>query len=161
MVGCGRGKKYILYAIPYLGKDETRAPSHRLSEWVVKNFIEPCLGKGRNATTDNFFTSYGLAKQLRQKKTSIVGMVNKIRRELPPSARTTQATRNLSVIIKADDVATLIIYLRMPKTNVCVLSSLRMSVGVDLPEKRKQKTIEFCNKTKCEVDVADQWLINI
>ena len=27
--------KHILNAIPYLGKDETRAPSHRLSNWVV------------------------------------------------------------------------------------------------------------------------------
>ena len=33
--------KYILNAIPYLGKDETRAPSHRLSESVVMKVMEP------------------------------------------------------------------------------------------------------------------------
>ena len=41
------------------------------------------------------------------------------------------------------------------KKNVCVLSSLHMSVGVDLSEKRKAETIKFHNKTKCEVDVVD------
>ena len=31
-----------------------------------------------------------------------------------------------------------------------------MSVGVDLPEKRKPETFEFYTKTKGWVDVADQ-----
>ena len=30
--------KYTLNAIPCLGKDETRAPLHRLFDWVVTNF---------------------------------------------------------------------------------------------------------------------------
>ena len=84
--------KYILNAIPHLGKDEKRAPSHRLFDWVVMNLMEPYLRKRRNGTTDNFFTSYGLAKQLLQKKTSIVGTVNKNIRELSLSAKTRPAT---------------------------------------------------------------------
>ena len=147
--------KYILNAIPYLGKEESRAPSQRLSDWVVMNLMQAYLGKGRNVTTDNFFTSYSMAKQLLQKKTSIVGTVNKVRRELPPSAKK-QATRYSTVLLKTDDVATLTIYQCKPTKNVCVLSSLHMSVGVDSPEKHKPETIEFYNKTKCGVDVADQ-----
>ena len=147
--------KYILNAIPYLGKEESRAPSQRLSDWVVMNLMQPYLGKGRNVTTDNFFTSYSLAKQLLQKKTSIVGTVNKVRRELPPSAKK-QATRYSTVLLKTDDVATLTIYQCNPTKNVSVLSSLHMSVGVDSSEKNKPETIEFYNKTKCGVDVADQ-----
>ena len=42
------------------------------------NLMDPFYGKGRNVTTDHFFTSYGLAKKLQQ-KTSIVGTVNKVR----------------------------------------------------------------------------------
>ena len=42
--------KYILNAIPYLGKEESRAPSQRLSDWVVTNLMQPYLGKGRNVT---------------------------------------------------------------------------------------------------------------
>ena len=148
--------KYISHAVRYFGKNETRALSHRLSDWVVMKLMEPYFGKGRNVTTDNFFTSYGLAKQLRQKKTSIVETVNKARRELPPSAKTTQATRYSRVLLKAGDVATLTIYQCKPKKNVGVLSSLHMSVGIDSSEKRKPETIEFYNKTKCGVDVADQ-----
>ena len=118
------------------------------------NFMQPYQGKGRNVTTDNFFTLYSLAKQLLQ-KTSIVGTVNKVRRELPPSAKK-QATRYSTVVLKTDDVATLTIYQCKPTKNVCVLSSLHMSVGVDSSEKHKPETIEFYNKTKCGVDVADQ-----
>ena len=93
------------------------APSHRLFNWVVMKLIKPYVGKG-NVTIDNFFTSYGLAKQLLQ-MTSIVGTVNKFQRELPPSAKTTQATRYLSVLLKAGDVAKLTIYQCKPKKNVC------------------------------------------
>ena len=49
--------KYILNAIPYLGTNETRTPSHRFSDWVVMKLIKPYLGKERNVTADNFFTS--------------------------------------------------------------------------------------------------------
>ena len=70
--------KYILNTILYLVKDKTCVPSHRLSDWVVMKLMEPCLGKGRNVTSDNFFTLYGLAKQLWQKKMNNVGTLNKV-----------------------------------------------------------------------------------
>ena len=108
--------------------------------------MEPYLEKKRNVTTDNFFAPYGSAKQLRQKTTSIVGTINKSE-ELPPSVKTTPATRYSILLLKVDDVATLTIYQCKPKKNVCLLSSLQMSVGIDLSEKRKPETIEFYNKT--------------
>ena len=119
---------------------------------VVINLTKPYLGKGKTITTDNFFTSYCLAKQLQQKKTSILGMVNKVTRELPQSAK---ATPYSSVLIKADGVITLSIYQCKPKS-MCALSSLCMPVDANLSEKRKSQTIEFYNKTKCEVNVEDQ-----
>ena len=102
--------KYILNAIAYLGKDERRASSQRLSDWVVMSLMEHHLGKERNVATDNFFISYGLGKQLRQKKTTIVGAVNKVRRELPPSAKTTLAKIYSSMLLKADDLLMLTVY---------------------------------------------------
>ena len=146
--------KYILNVIPYLGKKESRAPSQRLFDGVVMNLMQLYLGKGRNVTTDNFFTSYSLAKQLLL-KTSIVGTANQLRKELLPSAKK-QATRHSTVFLKTDDVATLTIYQCKPTKNVCVLSSLHMSVGVDSSEKRKPEPIELYKKNKCGVDVADQ-----
>ena len=70
--------KYILKAILYLVKDKTCAPSHRHFNCVVMKLMEPYLGKGRNVTNDNFFTLYGLAKQLWQKKMNNVGTLNKV-----------------------------------------------------------------------------------
>ena len=59
--------KYILNVIPYLGKDEVRPATQRLSESGVIKLVELYLGKGRNVTTDNFFTSTHLATELRKK----------------------------------------------------------------------------------------------
>ena len=111
--------KYILNALPYLGKDELRPPTERLSDNVVMTLMEPFMGKGRNVTTDNFFTSFLLAKQLKQKKTSLVGTMNKVRRELPASAKCLQQ-RYDSKLMKAGDIATLTVYqCKPPKKCLC------------------------------------------
>ena len=118
-----------------MDKNGTRAPSRRLFDWVVVNLMDPYLGKERNVKTDNFFTSCGLAKQLRQKKTSIVRTVNKVRIGLPPSAKTTQATRYSSVPMNANDVATLSTNAIQKK--MYMFLAFDMPVGVDSSEKRK------------------------
>ena len=64
--------KYILNAIPYLGKDESRPFTQRLSDNVVMTLMEPFVGKGRNVTTDNFFTSFLLAKELKNRKSALL-----------------------------------------------------------------------------------------
>jgi len=78
--------KHLVNGFPDLGKDETRPPGQRLADSVVMKLMTPYLGKGRNVTTDNYFTSLNLARELALKGTSIVGTINKVRRELPPSA---------------------------------------------------------------------------
>ena len=40
---------------------------------VVMTLMEPFMSKVRNVTTDNFFTLFLLAKQLKKKKPSLVG----------------------------------------------------------------------------------------
>ena len=67
--------------------------------------MEPFMGKGRNVTTDNFFTSFLLAEEPK-KKTSLVGIMNKVRRELPASAKCMQQ-RYSSKLINAGDMTTL------------------------------------------------------
>ena len=66
--------KYILYAIPYLGKDDSRPSTQRLSDNVVMTHMKPFMGKDRSVVTDNFFTSFLLAKEL--KKSSLVETLN-------------------------------------------------------------------------------------
>ena len=90
--------KYILNAIPYLGKNDSRPSTQRLYDKIVITFMEPFVGKGGNVATDNFFTSFLLAIKL--KKTSLVGTMKKVRRKLPASAKCLQQ-RYSSRLMKA------------------------------------------------------------
>ena len=74
--------KYLCNAFPYLGKDELRSANESLPESVVMR-LSPNLKKGRNVTTDNFFTSASLARALKANDTSIVGTISRTRREIP------------------------------------------------------------------------------
>ncbi|XP_048857205.1 uncharacterized protein LOC125724512 [Brienomyrus brachyistius] len=73
-VACDLKSKYICNVLPYLGKDPSCPSGERLSENVVMRLMEPFLDKGRNVTTDNFFTSLSLAQKLLSRKTTILGM---------------------------------------------------------------------------------------
>ena len=71
--------------------------------------------------------------------------MNKVRRELPASAKCLQQ-RYSSKLMKAGDMATLTVYQRKPKKNVCVLSSLHMFVELGESQKRYQRLWNFLTK---------------
>ena len=81
--------------------------------------------------------------------------MNKVRLELPASVKCLQQ-RYSSKLMKTGDMAILTVYQCKPKKNVCVLSSLHMSVELGESEKKKPEKMEFYNKRKCGLDVADQ-----
>ena len=60
--------KFVLHAIPYLDKDDIRPPNQRFSDNVFTTLMKPFVSKGRNVTTDNFFSSVLLAKELKKKR---------------------------------------------------------------------------------------------
>ena len=95
-----------------------------------------------------------LPKELKKKKASFVGTMNKVRLELPASAKCLQQ-RYSSKLMKTGNMAILTVYQCKPKKNVCVLSSLDLSVELGKSEKKKLEKMEFY-KSKCGVDVADQ-----
>ena len=78
-----KDSKYVVNRFPYVGRDETRFRDERVSDQVATRLLKPYLNKGRNATTDNYFTSIKLATELQKYKTSLLGTVNKIRKEVP------------------------------------------------------------------------------
>ena len=117
--------------------------------------MKPLMSKGRNVTTDNYFTLFLLAKELKTKKAGLVQTMNKVRLELPASAKRSQE-RYSSKLTKTGDRAISTVYQCEPKKNVCVLSSLHMSVELGESEKKKPEKMEFYNKSKCDVDVANQ-----
>ena len=73
---------YVANGFPYIGKDELRSTNERVSDHVVMKLAEPYLKRRRNITTDNYFTSVKLANLLKSKNTSLLGTLNKNRREV-------------------------------------------------------------------------------
>ncbi|GBP11839.1 hypothetical protein EVAR_74487_1 [Eumeta japonica] len=111
---------------------------------------------GRNVTTDNFFTSLSLANNLLAKLTTIVGTLNRARREVPPYVKSLHMTLFETKILKSDR-CTLTIYQGKRNKNVLLLSTLHENVEIDSNHpKKKPETVTFYNATKYGVDVADQ-----
>ncbi|CAM4671636.1 unnamed protein product [Leuciscus chuanchicus] len=154
-VACDLKSKYICNVLPYLGKDPSRPSGQRLSENVVMRLMEPFLDKGRNVTTDNFFTSLSLAHKLLSRKTTILGTVNKIPREIPQSARHTDRNKFTTQVFSTT-AATLTAYAPKRKKTVYILSSMHSVIQTENTTKRKPNTITLYNITKCGVDVMDQ-----
>ena len=139
--------KYLLNGFPYLGKDETRPGHQCLGEFVVMKLVEPYVGKGRNVTTDNFFTSFSIAKNLLKKHTSLVGTVNKIRRELPPSVQQQRGELFSTKVLKHER-ATLTVYQGKLRKSVALLSTMHHTISIGSDQKRKPETVTFYNVTK-------------
>ena len=89
--------------------------------------MEPFTGKGRNVTTDNFFTSLQLAEHLKAKNTSIVGTMNRARKEIPPQIKTWKGQLYDTHLLKNKDT-TLTIYQSKKNKTVFILSSLHRTV---------------------------------
>lgn len=146
---------YLLNGFPYLGKDNHRPADQSLSEHVVLKLMEPFLGKGRNVTTDNFFTSVKLAEKLKAKKTSIVGTMNRIRREIPAEIKSMKAPLYSSTVFENNKM-TLTVYQGKVSKNVIILSSLHENVSFSDGAKKLPETIAYYNSTKYGVDIVDQ-----
>ncbi|XP_076864502.1 uncharacterized protein LOC143516652 [Brachyhypopomus gauderio] len=143
-------------AIPYLGKDPDRPKGERVSENVVMKLMKPYLGKGRTVATDNFFTSLSLAKKLLECNTTLLGTMNKIRREVPLEAKNAKGREKLSTEVYRSDDALLTVYASKPNKTVCVLSTMHTHVEIADDRKKKPNTVTDYNRTKCAVDIMDQ-----
>ena len=109
----------------------------------------------RNVTSDNFFTSLELAKKLKKKFTSLVGTVNRGRREIPVAMKIAKDPLYTTKVYRAEDT-TLTVYQGKKQKNVMVLSTLHPSVHVESSGKKIPETIDFYNKTKFGVVIIDQ-----
>ena len=63
---CESSPGYVLNGIPYSNKESDKVHSN-LAQDIVMRLLGPYFGTGRDVCTDNFFTSYNLAKLLLQK----------------------------------------------------------------------------------------------
>ena len=121
---------------------------------------EPYLKKERNITTDNYFTSTKLANLLKSKNTSLLGRLNKVRREVSNKIMSYQPLQNQNQqyatnLYKSEDML-LTLYPGKPKKNVLLLSTLHTNGAIGENKKKTPETVKCYNETKYGVDVVDQ-----
>lgn len=153
---CDAKTYYFLGGIPYLGKEIT-TESNELStptRYVVK-LTQSIQGSNRNVTTDNWFTSCELAKELTKRKLTLVGTMRKNKKEIPPYFVNTKGTPVMSSRFIYDPEKMMVSF--TPKKNkVVILLSSFHDTGVIDEETGKPEIVLFYNMTKGGVDVFDQ-----
>ncbi|KAJ4428449.1 hypothetical protein ANN_24486, partial [Periplaneta americana] len=132
--------KYLCNGFPYLGKNEQRPDDDTLLENVVMRLAAPYLNKGRNMTTDNFFTTVKVGNKLKEKDTSLVGTMKHDRKEIPNTIKTMKNP----------------LYTEKQNKNALLYSTMHSDVEVKTSTKRLPETIRFHNWIKFAVDVIDQ-----
>ncbi|XP_066517805.1 uncharacterized protein [Hoplias malabaricus] len=145
--------KYMCNATPYLGKDPSQPKGERLSENVVMKLVEPFLGKGRTVTTGKFFTSVSLANRLLEQRTTLLGTINTISREIPPPAKNAKGRQEFSTHVYKSGSATLTVYAPRKNKLVCILSTMHQQVQIVNGHKRKPNTVTDYNHMKSGVDM--------
>ena len=81
---CDAETKYVYNASVYCGKENaSEATCRDLGGKVVRQLLEPLHCEGRNITTDNYFTSLGLARDLLKAKKALWSVLFAPRVELP------------------------------------------------------------------------------
>lgn len=152
--------KYLLNAIPYLGKSECRPPNIQLGHHVVRKLVQPFTNKGYNITADNFFSSISLAKDLLKQKFSYVGTMRHNRKELPGNIL--QIEKNMqrfsTLFLMNDDAScSLMIYKCKPNKAALLLTTRHHSINLlESHPKKLPDCYDFYNHTKVGVDSFDQ-----
>lgn len=74
---CDAENAYVCNLSIYIGKQQGDNPAKNVGQTVVSELVEPYRGSGRNITTDNYFTSVPVAKELLQHNMTLVGTMRK------------------------------------------------------------------------------------
>ena len=121
----------------------------------MKDLTVGLYGSGRNVTTDDFFTSYNLAQFLLTKQLTLLGTVQKNRKEVPPEPSKRAEYESLFVFTKDTSMVSY-----APNKNKTVLLLSTMHEQPDIDEQKKPIIVLDYNATKGAVDAFDQevWL---
>ena len=119
--------------------------------------LEPYYGTGRDVCTDNFFTSYNLAKLLLEKSLTIFGTIRNHRRRIPHFLNNRMELYSSTFLYNYDDVACLVAYqTKRNKKPVVLLSSTHTNISVTADECKKPLMILDYNQRKGGVDMFDK-----
>jgi len=118
--------------------------------------VEVVKGTGRNVTTDNFFTSVPLARDLLKKKLSLLGTLRKNKGELPPEFLPCRKREVYSSIFGHQEPLTVLSYVPKKGKAVILLSSMHRDAEISDRTDKKPQIIMDYNSTKGGVDTLDQ-----
>ena len=109
---------------------------------VVLDLCKNIEGTGRNVTTDNFFTSYELAKELNNRRLSLVGTIRGNRKEVPKEMLPDSSKEVFSSLFGfSRDGATMVSYVPKRKKAVVLLSTQHRDNAVSTDGKCKPEII--------------------
>ena len=147
--------KYMINAKPYLGKDAHRIQTESVGEHIVKSLMSPYFNKGYCVTTDTFFSSVKLARDLLNLKTTFLATLSNNRKSIPPILK---RNHNIQATVFLDDGMGVMLtsYQQRLKRNVILISTEHETASVNEKNKKKPCTVETYNKTKVGVDTIDQ-----
>lgn len=152
-MACDAETFYMCNAIPYLGKGSVPSTTPQ-GEFFTMELTRPFRKSGRTVTTDNWFTSFPLAKGLRQYGMHLVGTIRP-----KPCMPTVLLTTPLQIkecvaAYQYEDKMTLLAQKVNPKKRIQILSTVHHNPK--LIEKQKSHIHMFYNATKGGVDTFDQ-----
>ena len=140
----------------YAGKEE-RCYSD-LATSVVMQLMDPYLDAGRTLSTDNFYTSIPLARELLKRKTHLVGTLRKNRKMLPTDV--TGARLNVGETVARQSSDGIVVQKWRDRRDVLMLSTKHDDSMETVPRRRstvsKPVMVAYYNKNKQGIDVSDQ-----
>lgn len=158
---CDNSTKYVLNAIPYAGKG-TVPENIPAAAYFVEELVKCVRGSHRNITTDNWFTSLPLMKNLVSNfGLTMIGTIRKNKKELPPEfldIKYENRKAGSSMFLFADEV-TAVSYKSKDNKLVSLVSSMHEEASID-SSSEKPEMIKTYNQTKGAVDTFDQMCHN-
>ena len=150
---CDSTNAYLYNADIYTGKNGNSREKNQ-GENVVKRLAIPIYKSGRNLTTDNFFTSFNLAKFLLDNNLTLVGTVRKNKAFLPIDFQSSKGASG-SIKFLFQNRITLVKYNQKKNKSVVLLSSQHHQPEIN-ENSGKPEIVHYYNQTKGGVDTLDQ-----
>ena len=150
VMACDVQLKYMLNALPYFGKGTTRAsPASTLAYHLTKTLVAPYAPSNRNVSTDNWFTSMELAKDLMDNcGMTIVGTLRSNKKYLRAEIVDVRNRSKQSSAFLYYGNITLLSYVpnKKKKKNVLLLSSMHHQQTIE--ENGMPEIVMYYNSTK-------------
>nr|XP_061796549.1 piggyBac transposable element-derived protein 4-like [Nerophis lumbriciformis] len=151
---CDVETSYALKLEVYTGKPPGDTRTSNVGMGVVLRLCDSF--EGHTVTTDNFFTSFPLAEELKKKKIALVGTLRKNKGELPPALLRITCRQPLSSLFAFTKNMALVSYVPKRAENFLVLSTRHRTPEVPEGALKKPQIILDYNRCKGAVDHLDQ-----